>query len=125
MPCRDYNDDNQRNYADEQRIAEQKLRLDIFARHLCFTCATLEKIGGKDIWETLKNLPVTKEHNNAAAEIEKWWTQHQKDDAAEAARIEAKRKKHEKIKREKEDAAKKKMAALSKLTKEDRAALGL
>ena len=131
MPCRDYYDDHPQEYArqvqraNETKIDEQKRRLDDFARHLCFVCGALEKIGGKNVWKALKELPNTEEHGNAAAEIETWWIQHQKDDAAEAARLEAKRKAREEIKRAKAEEAKKRNAALAKLTKEERKALGL
>ena len=131
MPCRDYYDENPGAYQRElRREAETKLeekqrRLDAFARHICFLCGVIDKVGGKDLWAELKNLPKNTEHGNAAAEIEAWWKQHQKDDAAETARKAEAKTKKDAARKAKEEAAEKKLAALAKLNTEDRKALGL
>lgn len=74
-----------------KEILALKEELDTYARHLCFACTMLEKMNGKNIWKTLRELPITEDHGNAATELKAWWTAHKKLDAARARKAKAKK----------------------------------
>ena len=96
MPCRDYSEDWGPN---RDRAAEKKL--DKVTRLLCFTLRTL-------------SAPVLTTLLSGNKELAEWWRAHQEEDKR---RLEAERREFEKKQLKKK--------ALSKLTQEERKALGI
>ena len=111
MPCRDYGaEDEWRHRQDRERetaMREARKTIDQMTRMLCSLCRAAED-------------NVEFPHN-----VKKWWEKHQ---AADAVREEKARKAADAAKRRKAAAKRKEVvanAALAKLNKEERKALGL
>ena len=113
MPCRDYEHDDNRNYNNSAVEDSLRIQNDRLARIACKAMQELVDSGKADFLLIKDN------------EVREWWAKHQIADAAEAER---KRQKAAKIRAAKAAKALKEAAkatALTKLSPEDREALGV
>ena len=117
MPCRSYDDEP--NYG-ASGSRETQNKMDMLARMACRALTALETINavaGNDVKNTV-NIGETINEVLTDSEVKVWWPKHKAADAAEQAKL----KKEAADKAKIEKATK---AALSKLTKTERALLGV
>lgn len=112
-----------RKAADDKRKAERerarirKAELDKATRLLCSVCSSLERASG--------HIKLASDILRGEPELLEWWEAHKAADEKRRAREEAKRKKREAKERKKARIRRLREAAISKLTDEEKAALGL
>lgn len=114
MPCRDYYPTEDYTGPLRTKIDEQKRRLDNYAKMLCGLCGKIERTSGISTY-TIDSVPGLRD----------WWEDHKEQDRKRILK-----EREEEIKREAKRNAKLekerlKKLALSKLTDEERNALGI